>query len=393
MKNAKLDAKTKHYMKQVVFLTRLLTHYRTPFHEAVRHRLAAHGIAYRVVYGAPTTSEASKGDLADLSWGEPTKNYYAGRGKLVWQKLPHLNDVDLMIIGQENKNLHNYALQLLRYVGGPRLAFFGHGRNFQATGRASFSECFKRFWLTRVDWWFAYTENSANIVEKVGFPRNQITIFNNTIDTSRIRNELNSIAVSERERLRHEVFQGSQNIGIYIGGLYELKRIPFLLEAAEKIRSQIPDFHLVIIGGGDEAQRVRSAAANHKWIHALGPKFGREKTLFASLGRVFLMPGLVGLSVMDAFAYGLPMVTTAVSYHSPEIDYLKDGQNGVIVQDVKNSVAYADAIVRILQDQNWHRMLCLGAEEALSTYTVDAMANSFSDGVLQALEYCDVNKM
>jgi L-malate glycosyltransferase len=39
-----------------------------------------------------------------------------------------------------------------------------------------------------------------------------------------------------------------------------------------------------------------------------------------------LMPGLVGLAVLDAFADGIPRVTTVIEYHSPEIEYLVPGR-------------------------------------------------------------------
>jgi glycosyltransferase involved in cell wall biosynthesis len=96
-------------------------------------------------------------------------------------------------------------------------------------------------------------------------------------------------------------------------------------------------------------------------LHALGPKFGAEKTLYVSLGKVWLMPGLVGLGVLDSFAYETPMVTTQLPYHSPEIDYLQDGVNGVIVRDSDNPQAYADAVHRVLSDLQYRDTLIQGA--------------------------------
>ena len=97
------------------------------------------------------------------------------------------------------------------------------------------------------------------------------------------------------------------------------------------------------------------------------------------------MPGLVGLGVLDSFAYGTPMVTTDVPYHSPEIDYLKDGVNGIIVNEAEDVDAYADAVARILTDEVWRTHLQAGAVEALQTYTIEAMAQRFADGVMKML--------
>jgi hypothetical protein len=41
------------------------------------------------------------------------------------------------------------------------------------------------------------------------------------------------------------------------------------------------------------------------------------------LSKLVLMPGLVGLAVLDASALEVPLVTTAVPYHTPELTTLK----------------------------------------------------------------------
>lgn len=372
-------------MKHVLFVTRILTQYRVPFHIAVREKLRERGVEYHLAYGTPTPDEKIKGDLASLPWAEVTKTYYLGSERLVWQKLrlePHL---DLIILGQENRNLVNYRLQIARFFGGPRLAFFGHGRNFQSNEPDSIKEKFKRFWLSKVDWWFAYTQNAAKDIALSGFPASSITVFNNTIDTSAIRDELASINAEETAALRMSLCDGSINVGVYIGGLYPLKRIPFLLEAARHIKSIVPDFHLIIVGGGTEAPLINEAAKASSWIHPLGPKFGREKTLVASLGKIFLMPGLVGLGIVDSFAYKLPMIATKLPYHSPEIEYLENGVNGIIIQDCNDVGEFAQEAARLLNDAEWHSKLVAGTIVSLEKYSLASMATYFADGVMSVL--------
>ena len=46
--------------------------------------------------------------------------------------------------------------------------------------------------------------------------------------------------------------------------------------------------------------------------------------------RVYCLPGHVGLSIVDAFYCGLPLITEDVD-HAPEICYLKEGENGFLV--------------------------------------------------------------
>lgn len=371
-------------MLEVISLVRILPHYRLAFHEAVKAKLAEKNVRYRVGYGRPTRLEAKKGDLVAPTWAEPARTTYLLGERLVWQSLPRKSSPDLIIIDQQNRLLSNYLLQVRRAVGGPRLAFFGHGRNFQARDNDSLAEVFKRYWADKVDWWFAYTERTAEIVAELGFPRSRITVFNNSIDVSSITKDLGSLSEIEREGERLK-FCGSNHIGIFIGGLYDLKRIPFLIASAKLIRKSLPDFQLIIIGGGPQSDLVQATAAREPWIHALGPKFGREKALLASLANVFLMPGLVGLSILDSFAYGTPIVTTDVKFHSPEIDYLDDGINGIIVRPHDDIAAFANAAVKVLTDVPFRTMLQIGAANSLAKYSIENMSDRFVEGVLSAL--------
>lgn len=374
-------------MREVVFVTRILKHYRVPFHQSVYYILKESGISYRLLYSSPPSREAKKNDLGNIPWAEEVQIQYLGQSNLCWQYIfGNTKSADLVIIGQENSLLSNYAMQLNRHFRQRRkVAFFGHGKNFQAHNENSLAERFKRFWLLRVDWWFAYTETSASIVRQAGFPKERITVFNNSIDTSRIRDEIEQIDQQKLEQLRKTQFQNSHNIGVYVGGMYRLKRLSFLIDAAKLVRAAIPDFQLLFIGAGENANIVKQAAENYEWVHYVGPKFGKEKTQLIALSRVFLMPGLVGLGVLDSFVYKAPMVTTNVPYHSPEIDYLKDGVNGLIIQDAENPKTYADAVVKILSDAPYRRKLQIGAEDSLATYTIEAMAKRFAEGVVKAL--------
>lgn len=366
-------------MKTVVFLARSLQHYREPFHQLVREMLAARDVRYCLLHSAPTQSEQRKGDLWWPDWAEvvPIRHFGGERLGLVFQSAGAVSrDADLVVLGQHSKHLHNYGFILAGRFG----------RGFQAANPNGFGERFKRFWANKVDWWFAYTQSGAEAVAAARFPRDRITVFNNAIDMSAIAATLTGISEAERNAMRQLLVGGSHNVGLYVGGLYGLKRLDFLVEAARRVRALVPDFHLVVMGGGDDSAIIAEAAGAYDWIHAVGPKFGREKALLMSLGKVLLMPGLVGLAVLDAFAYGTPMVTTQLAYHSPEFDYLRPGENGVVVQDADSASAYALAVAAVLTEDETLARLRQGCAVAVRHYSIEAMAERFVDGVMAALE-------
>lgn len=374
---------------RVLFSTAILPQYRVPFHEGVRANLRSLGIEYDVVFGQPNASEAARRDLAAISWGKQVINryYHVGRLSALWQ--PILNEVwtaDLVVIGQENRLLTNYLIQAERRFRRPKVALWGHGRNFQADAKSVYAEKWKRAWSVRCDWWFAYTETSRKIVENYGFPSERITVIDNAIDTSQISRAIAQVDNRDLGSLRMRFGVESDCVGVYVGALYGHKRLSFLIEASKEVRRRIPNFCLVIVGDGVDRNLVEAAAARYSWIRYLGPLFGDEKAKVLRLGRVFLMPGLVGLAILDCAAAGVPIVTTAYPYHSPEIAYLTPGRNGLIVGDWTNSESYADAVVNLLQDDRLHSSLVAGAKEVGKELTIERMVQRFSGGVLAALK-------
>lgn len=373
--------------RSVAYIYPFAFQYRNPFHERLRERLAEHGVRYDFIYCGDPHFDGPRGDLIAPEWAIPVNctSFKPRHARLRYQHaLRRALGYDLVILQQENALLLNYPVQMLARLFGTKVAFFGHGRNFQARDRQSRAERFKRFWTSKVDWWFAYTGRSARIVAETGFPSDRITAFNNAIDTSAIAAEMAALPPDRVETLRRSLVENSHNVGVYVGALYPDKRLGFLIEAARAIRSRVPDFHLIVIGGGEDTPLAEAAAAELSWVHYLGPRFGAEKTELVALASVLLMPGLVGLAVLDSFAYGIPMVTTRFPYHSPEIDYLEDGVNGIVTDD--DVAVYGDAVCRVLTDAPFRDGLRAGAATAASTYTIEAMVERFADGVMRALD-------
>jgi glycosyltransferase involved in cell wall biosynthesis len=372
---------------RVVFVD-TLSQFRVPFFEGVRDKLAQRDVRFDLVVGELDLAQALKQDQVQLGWEHQKKNRFLRAGPIfaVWQPiLREIWNCDLAIVAQENRLLVNYFAQGLEAFRPSRLAFWGHGRNFQAKSTDALAERWKRFWATRCDWWFTYTSATKRLIESYGFPPERITVFHNAIDTSSLRRWNLEIGVEEIIGMRRQLGISSNRVAVYVGALYDHKRIPFLLQAVKEIRRQLTDFVLIVVGSGPHRPLIEQAAAECDWIRYLGPRFGREKAVILKLGRVIVMPGLVGVGVLDGSALGVPMVTTAYPYHSPEIAYLENGDNGLIVPEWTSCEAYADAVASVLRDDVLHAKLAMGARRMAETYTIERMVECFSEGVVAAL--------
>jgi hypothetical protein len=103
------------------------------------------------------------------------------------------------------------------------------------------------------------------------------------------------------------------------------------------------------------------------------------------------MPGLVGLAIVDSFAAEAPIITTSVPYHSPEIEYLEDGVNGILVRDEYSPDQFAQAVLEVLTDESLGTRLRSGCRIAAERYTNEEMVHRFANGIERALETTGVN--
>ena len=369
-------------LREVVIVQRRMTNYRIPLFDMMREKLRRDGIELTVVFGDPTWDEVQKKDGADLAWGVHVPCAYWFDGRLCWQNVrAHTRRAELVIVTQENKLLFNYVLAI---TPGKKVAYWGHGKNFQAKRSNTLRERIKRWWMTRADWWFAYTELSARvIIDEARFPQEKVTVLNNSIDTALLAHDLGHVSAADMAAARAQFQIGQGPIGIMVASLHADKQIGFLLEAAARIRLRIPDFELVMVGDGPEREKVRLAAAGQEWIHWVGVRGGAEKAALLRLAAVMLNPGMVGLGILDSFVAGLPMVTSMVGQHSPEIAYLEPGINGLVSTSELDD--YVDCVVAVLTDANLHERLRAGCLASAGAVSLEKMADRFCDGIRSAL--------
>jgi glycosyltransferase involved in cell wall biosynthesis len=370
--------------QRVVIIQRRMTHYRIPLFDLLREKLAERHINLTVVFGDPTPAERANADTGYLPWGLHQPARYLLNERLCWHNASGaVPGADLVVVTQENKLIFNHLLTLKRKRSF-RLAYWGHGRNFQAANVNSLSERIKRWFSRRADWWFAYTESSAKVIRNLGFPTDQITVLNNSIDTCTLRNDIQSLSSADIEEARRAFGIGAGPVGIALGSLHADKHLAFLISAAEEIHARVPDFQLLVVGDGPERPIIEKAASRADgWIHFLGARSGRDKAILLGVSKVLLNPGMVGLGILDSFVSGKPMVTTDCGVHSPEIAYLKPEVNGLITE---NSIeAFSTGVIRLLADENLYSRLQGGCKEAAGEINLENTVQRFCDGIERCL--------
>lgn len=365
-------------------MTRVVTHYRAPFYEKVRDALEAVGSSLVVVYGAEDASERDRSQTVEVAWGHRVRTRYislAGR-RAVWLHAgPEVRGADLVVLDQQARQIFTtlYLMKSRR----PAVALWAHGKS-DHVGVLRAGKWLKRLQASRADWLFGYTDTVFTFADECGFPRERITIVENATDTSAI--VAGVVRNDRRARARIELFGFEpSNVGLFLGSMYVDKRLEFLVEALDHIRSGDPSFAFVAVGAGESQSILQDAAETRPWLRLLGHKRGSELGSIACLADVLLLPGLVGLPLLDGFALGIPTVTITSAGHSPEIAYLRSGSNGLILPAATTAARYAESVLELLRDRGrleGMRRECLNSAARL---TVDNMVSRFEAGLNSAV--------
>jgi glycosyltransferase involved in cell wall biosynthesis len=370
--------------KIVTIIYRLFPHYRYAFFRDLHYSLEQQNIELNLVYGKYDTSN-NKNEV-DIDWGIPVKGKVLNifNQRFFWIPSPRnlLKKSDLIIIMQENKILSNYPILFWSFLREKKIAFWGHGINFQSE-RNFIGNKIKKIFSTRVSWWFAYTQGVSEIIENMGVAKNRITVVENSFDTESLINETKRVDLNNLIKLKKELGIGPGPIGIYCGAMYKEKRIDFLIQACQRIHKEIDNFEMLFLGSGSDSFLIQSFCDRNPWAHYVGQRLGNERIPYFKISDIFLLPGAIGLAVLDSFIFEVPMITAQFPFHGPEIEYLIPGYNGILTENEIED--FSNQVITILGNKEILMKLKKGCSESKWKYTNKKMVNNFTQGVIQAL--------
>lgn len=241
-------------------------------------------------------------------------------------------------------------------------------------------------WLyNKADAMLLYTEQRKKRLEKL--IETPVFVATNTLDTRRFRVILNDLEKIGRDNVKQEVgFKSTFNI-IFIGRLLPAKRLDLLLESFDLLPDQL-DVTLHIIGEGPEMNLVKKSQQETDNIRTYGSIYNDKvtaKLLFSS--DVLVVPGNVGLGVIHAFSFGVPLITCKTingkPTHGPEIEYFKHNKNGLYCEE--NAQSISDTITELLADNEKLKSM---KDRALFTAETRANIGGFIEGFDHAVQYC-----
>ncbi|HEX9423053.1 MAG TPA: glycosyltransferase family 4 protein [Pyrinomonadaceae bacterium] len=174
--------------------------------------------------------------------------------------------------------------------------------------------------------------------------------------------DLNKFSFRERDQLR-PVFLSNRNLEAHYG-------VDCVLRAFALIQQQVPDAILTVVGDGSQRQALEDLKRelNLKHISFTGRVEHEDIYQQYSTSDVYLNASKVDnqpLSILEAFACGLPVVTTDAG-GIPDI--VTNGETGFVVR-VGDYRALADRAIKLLADHNIATTMARRARQECMRYT------------------------
>jgi glycosyltransferase involved in cell wall biosynthesis len=146
---------------------------------------------------------------------------------------------------------------------------------------------------------------------------------------------------------------------VSVGNLIELKRHHMLVEAIARVRHEVPDLMLAILGGGDAQSGYTARLADlavrlgiAEAMRIVGRVPSEQVVDWLQASDIFaLATSREGCcnAVLEALACGIPVVTTPAGDNA---HFVRDGVNGRLVP-IDDTEAFARALVGVLRRDTW----------------------------------------
>lgn len=284
-------------------------------------------------------------------------------------------DFGVVLMPMEKKHLLTILyLYVLKHIYKFRLASYNHHyQDKRHRGGILHPLCSKTVvrLVTRLyDKIVYYTERGMDISIQEGMVHKSKAFYaNNTIDIEQIF----SLAGQQKNQLGNNI--------LFIGRIVPSKRLDLLIEYFKEIQKVIEDCKLLIIGDGPESakyQEMSKHIANVHWLGAIVDE--AEICRYAQMSKIVFVPGHSGLSINHSFAYGKPYVTLERETHPPEIDYIINGKNGLILpmDDKEENVK---KILRLLTDNTCYDEMSAAALETAQQLTLENWIKSMKSAL------------
>ena len=354
--------------------------YRERFFELLNKR-SAHD--YVIIHGDPPTGcghISLDGPFAFPNIRARNREIRLGSRTIIYEPVVrHVlsGNYDAVVAGHEIKFVAAMLLFLLFKLSRKPALLWGHG--FHRPDASPLARRTSHVLARMADGYLVYTSGGAVRLRQAGVANDRVTVVRNTIDIDEQVNCYEQLLSADLDTVKAELgLRWGAHALLFVGRLTRRKRVDQVIDLVRRLNDDLgKEVDLLIVGDGPLRAELESRAAGLSYVHFKGECTDVARFMRASVATV--IPSAVGLAVNHSFAHCVPMITRSGLLHGPEIEYLRHGENGLVVEgDFDNFVA---AVAEYLKDPAMQKRLSAGALAARETLGLDYTVRQFDLGV------------
>lgn len=306
-------------------------------------------------------------------------------------------DFDAVILGHELKFLSNWIVGALCKAQGIPVILWGFG--YHAPRGIGYRARSSRLWNTAAasvkkliartaDGYLAYTERGAQYMRALNV-RGGIFVVRPSVNVREQIRLHERFRDADRAELRRQLgLRPGSVVFLYIGRLVDAKNADGLLDLVSRLNASPGTRFPVearIIGGGERLEPLRERAKESDAVEVTGEIYDQEDLArYLAASDALVLPGAAGITVTHAFAHGTPVLMRKSPLHSPEADYVVDGQNSLVSgESMDDLFAVAQTFVN---SPDLRARLASGALRTRELFSMEHMADQFHQAVDAVLE-------
>lgn len=307
--------------------------------------------------------------------------------KIGFQFLPILEIIkshDIIFLDGNPRTLSNLLIGFIAlFLRNTKVVMWTMAHSY---GANKFAENLRLKWTSIYRNIFVYTDKEVNTLRKKGFNKQNIIGMNNGLDQRKIDAQILMWNDSSIVSWKKEKKLDRNLILLSVARLVPKNKFQLMIRALPSLVKIIPDVKWIIVGDGEEKNFLVALAKElnvEKYILFAGSIFSEEDLApYFLSSQLFIHPSSVGLSIMHAFGYGLPVIVDDVEgMHGPEYGAFRNNETGKNY-DCNNSEDLAQKIADIAQqpavlEEMKKKVIRIAREE----YNVDIMVSRFIEMV------------
>ncbi len=211
------------------------------------------------------------------------------------------------------------------------------------------------------------------LVNYEGFPQKRVRVVYNGVDLEQF-----DAPTASKDELRKQLGLPSGFLLVQVARLHPYKDHATAIRTVQRLATEHPDIHLVIVGDGEERTALKEQIAALKLydrVHLVGLQ--EHVAPFLHAADAFLLTSIsegIPLTLIEAMAGGIPCVSTNVGGVA---EVVEDGQSGLLAA-AGDDAALASQISKLVSDRPlYDQLVQAGRDRARQRFSSQTMHEAY----------------